>query len=307
MVSPASAVLIAAHLLLPHCSLAASLYGERDSVLRKEQRGHMSAKGELIRTEKAVLGNTSGKPKEMVQEKHKTHPWVTLNVHTKLNLTQAELEDLSRYDWPAGQAGTNHCSNPSNEVLLQSVSECMFAGEQSGAHVPPTQQFEITNDGAGWQDMHPKACFKTTCNDSSTGCYYYNLKAGGMPSGDASGTITGTPICRRPRFLKATAGTTGKCGEAAQPNGGYQALEDESLCRVAGTLLGLADGYEFRVGILNASQKLEHPVGCFIDSRDNKTYYNERTGIHSSSASYSTRTNLVGTQICNVSSVTRWT
>lgn len=308
MVLPASAVLIAAHLLLPRCSLAASLYGERDSVLRKEQREQpqkmiqMSTKGELIRTAKAALSNTSGKPREMVQQKHKTHPWVTLNVHTKLNLTQEMLEDLSRWDWPPGQEGTNLCSNPSNEVLMQSVSECMFAGEQSGATVLETARFEIGNDG-GFQDIHPKACFKTNCSESSAGCYYYNLKAGGMPSG----TIEGTPICRRPRFLKAAAGTNDKCGEVAEPSGGYQVLEDEFLCSVAGTLFGEPEAPQDRVGILNASQKLEHPVGCFIDPRDNRTYYNARTSLHTSSSTYSARTDLVGIQICNVSSVTKWT
>lgn len=234
----------------------------------------------------------------MVEDKH-FDPWMTLGIHTRMNFSEYEMKVLARYDFPLGKEGTTQCTDPTNEVLINSTTECMFAADQSGAHILDVSKFQVRNDGGGWQDKHPKGCFKDVCDKKGGVCYFDNLKAGGMPTG----TITGTPICQRPRFVKAPAGTNGQCGQVAPKSpGAYQALQDEFLCRVAGTLFGGADAQEFRVGILNASQHLDHPLGCFVDTADGITYYNPPSELSSKIPSTGVR----GIQICNVSAVTSW-
>jgi hypothetical protein len=286
-------------------SMAATIHSEKESsVVRREQRTgssnavHLSARGEFVRSAKKPRTMVTGDVHTEASVGWLEHPRMAFGVSTRLNLTDATLMELARYDFPLGEQGTNDCTHPDNEIFIDSPTECMFAADQSGAEVLDLSKFEIHNYGE-WQDRHPKGCFKDACHEAANGiCYFYNLKAGGKPTGP----ISGTPICQRPRFLFAEKDTNGRCDKVGGSGaGGYEAVMDENLCLMEGPLLGRADAPQVRAGIFNATNHLLHPAGCFLDETTNLTYYNPPVAGLTVPA-----TGVTGIQVCNVTSVTTW-
>jgi len=260
-------------LLLPHGAVGASL----------------SASGTVIRREAKptrLMDSMSMTPSgELVQSKPET-----------------EVERAADYcdvDFVLGIAASNDCAitsglNGVNHHLITTESMCKQAANEAGG----LTQLDMSI-GSGYQNLRPKGCFQQPCSevepagDTMAGdthvCYFFNGNK--ETPGNGGATIIGTPVCHRMRYLNYIAPDT-DTRDAGCPVG-YRVILEDLPCRQVQNCLGDAPGDQFRVGLSNASQHLDYPLGCFIDKVDHKIYINEASQMGRG-------TSITGTLLCKV-------
>jgi hypothetical protein len=180
--------------------------------------------------------------------------------------------DMCDLDFPLGKENKDECKGADKRILDR--TQCHESARQNKGD--DKQAFLLDSN---WFNVHPEGCFAEACDAAKvnatehpdanfTGygglCYYFNPT--GFPP---HGTITGTPVCERAKFLNATQKdiNVGGCHE------GYERIYNEFTCHKVGGCLSDPDADEFRVGIKNFSQHFDFPRGCFI-ADDGEVYYN---------------------------------
>jgi hypothetical protein len=195
------------------------------------------------------------------------------------------------YTFPLGPDNTDTCDDATHSMILDE-DMCIFAATLSGA-MTSHDSFNIQD----WDSLHPKderpqGCFKHACAEAANGvCYFYNGD-GQAPTG----TITGTKVCKAPRWLQST---TPDVAAPTCPTVGsvtYTLVDDETSCRAAASCTSIAPGTIFQIGVHNASKHLDYPRGCFVDKDDGKAYINEASSMGDPTGA------VTGTVLCNVSS-----
>jgi hypothetical protein len=242
-------VLCSVLMLLPHCSICATFV--EGQTMRRERPAtsvHLSAHGELVHQAKAHLSS----------------------------------QDYCDMDFPLGNKDTKgECkdSNPGNgDNSTKAIEEsnggeslmCEKAAELAGATVPDFT-YSIGSDD---YNKHPKGCFLHSCSqDIVKNCYFYN----GAPSQPTAATVSGTPVCFRPKYQNGTQFNS----EAPTDTGGcdtpdyavistYQDCFDYATCKNS----VVCKNQHFKIGDHNASKHLDYPKGCFQHS-DGCVYWND--------------------------------
>lgn len=232
------------------------------------------------------------------------------------------------FDYPAGVEGTCTCTHTGAagqwgaDDLILDQDECVIAAAEAGVSTTILDQsvtpFAISSD---WEEKRPKGCFKQTCaEDANKNCYFYNpigntpAKCEGtakLADGSAAPDVTGTPICKRPRFLYGTnfSGASGFPSDGGCP-AEYGVIMDRQNCSDVAKCLGLPPGPDDMpsnvelVTDLNQSRFDDFPMGCFINTGHNnfvqgKVYFNPPL------ENWLNPKNPVGQPICNVT-VQQW-
>merc|ERR1719491_556508 len=180
---------------------------------------------------------------------------------------------ICRFDFVLGRENTNVCDDTVHEKITEDttnstghiigLSMCQGAADQTGA------VFSHDTADIGKQDQHPKGCFKGRCKlfneaaEEKTACFFYN----GM-GGEPTDTVEGTPVCSRPKLVTGSANAQG-C-KAVDTD--YKVIDDEVTCEQAQNCMGTyARADEFRIGVHNASKKLDFLTGCVIAERKPRT------------------------------------
>jgi len=278
MVGTGITATILACVLLAVGTGAVTINTEKDSVVRRERHSvELTADGEIVQQ------------------------------HVKMSSQKSEPEQsdslrngLCNLDFVEGTADTSNCSddplNPTNHTIIFQESLCKAAADYSGAGQSVNGSMQLAHY---WEHKRPRGCFKESCTSSPSGaCYMINM-VGELPPNPV-----GMPICTRPRNLlgikdaQTGAATSIADKETGCPKG-YKVIDDYDKCIEVSNCLNYAGGDNFVIGTHNASRHLEYPRGCFIDNQDNKTYFNPANPVGDG-------LNVLGTPICNVSTVVRW-
>lgn len=257
-------------MLLVLVSLATIAHG-LDSVVRREpQSVHLSADGDLKR------GRDT-------QDKARDEPAALA--------ADEELSDLAicNIDFIRGPVNSTNCSDTTQHALILEESLCRQAAEYSnamaGVHAGPNSSMILP---VNYEYFKPRGCFKEACTESPTGVCYVLNEIGDWPSHPE-----GEAICSRPKNLNGTQDSNWGCPT------GYGVIDDPETCESVANCLSKTAGEPFIIGTYNASRHLDYPRGCFIDSEDDKVYYNSASPLGEG-------LNVRGTPICNVTNVVRW-
>jgi len=204
------------------------------------------------------------------------------------------------YDFPMGEEETSLCTNVAGMCAMQRPEMCAFAATQSDATVNNTA-FKI---GSPWFDHHPKGCFKAQCSEAANGvCFFWNNVANAPTA-----NITGAPVCWRPKYISGTPDSMGvdatdTTGASCSNNPDYKVIANETLCKsMTDFLPGHVLAPDFLVGtqpIVNASQHLDHPAGCFFLTNSaglNELFFNDPVAAAVAGTAVSPK----GTPLCTV-------
>lgn len=271
---------------------------------------HLGSHGELHRMKKDATHHAP-QTEKMLGELSKTAVGETVDL-AKAGKEFEELKsktkklDMCDEDFTLGDMDQNGCKSTtaSNGTVLthtkvRTLAECHEAAAQGHAHQPAATAFLISES---WFRKHPVGCFAYACTgsdgsrndtahaigDNTAGvghtCYFFN-EFGADDQLDSS--ITGTPICKRDRFLMGTSDTRGTCPlgygiinktmmaemvERTGDRGAYQ-TNAEWVCREALGCKAITPASYFLPDEVRPEFKNEEPAGCF-QSQDGVGYYN---------------------------------
>lgn len=232
--------------------------------------------------------------------------------------------------------------------LIESETTCEYAAHYTNAQIPQTCTGEgdaqtctrnlvldsqlIDTDKREFEFKRPRGCYRQYCGasaDSGGGtdktkmCYKYN-GIGDWPDVDDNKDLKDilapdvkedfAPMCKRPRNVNGTLNSKDTCPS------GYAIIKDEDTCRAAANCMGfsVASGDTFLIGQRNASQTLDHPFGCFMDSDTEIVHYNPGfwTGEEKADGTKDVIMNtlwdnggssvITGMPLCNVTTIIRW-
>jgi hypothetical protein len=269
--------------LIPRASIAATLNGERESVVRKEplSRHQVTADGDVI-------------------QEHGSQP----KLSPEEDMIKAREVDYCNDDFPVGLDMTSTCTNANadlkNEILVDSESMCWQAAIDNGAHVPAGKAtIDTWGDWQFWQAKRPMGCFKEACTGTTSTagvsiagtdtCYYFNA-VGFMPT-NISG---GQPICNRPKHVNGTNDPVS--GQPLGCPGGYAVIDDYLECEATIGCLQYNRGQNFFIGMANGSKHLDYVRGCFFEEQADgrvTVHFNNETNLGDC-------TTCKGVQICQV-------
>lgn len=183
--------------------------------------------------------------------------------------TDPDVPDIACNDeYPLGRVDTSQCAEAHHNLIVDQEM-CAQAAEMSNAGVDH-DRFVLTEE---WWEAHPRGCFAWPCfpgaSSKSGMCYFFN-PVGDDPCRNSNSThrCKGQPICYGVHYQNGTTNTNGGCPH------GYQVLMDETKCLAAASCLGFCVGTQFRMGVANASQHMDHPEGCFIHEDEGCLYFN---------------------------------
>jgi len=272
MVSTGITASILAYVLLAVRAVAVTINTEKDSVVRRERHSvELTADGEIVHQD-------AHRPRSLVEMgSQKSEP----------EQSDSLRSDECNTDFVEGTVDTSNCSDATQHDMILQESMCKDAARYSGAGESVNGSMQLVHT---WEHRRPRGCFKESCSTTASPsgvCYRINL------IGDWPTHPEGMPICTRPRNLLGL-----KNAQASCPTG-YKVIDDEDTCMTVSNCLQLRAGDNFVIGTHNATRHLDYPRGCFIDNQDNKTYFNPANPVGEG-------VNVLGTPICNVSTVLRW-
>lgn len=220
-------------------------------------------------------------------------------------------------DYPVGKVGENGCKQ-SNHSKITQRAECRDAANEAGGAGAGAPEDTIFVLDETWYNRRPLDCFALDCSEhaDSSGkegiCYFMNESPYTPDAIEA-----GTPVCSRPKYANGTSVPNGihngcpggyepiQCSTATSEGAASTCnVQHGDACQIAAQCLGepAATG-NFRVGISNASEHNDFPLGCHFNLVDNKVYFNfVATGFESPSRAAPE----TAVPICVVSSTTSW-
>lgn len=252
---------------------AATLYSDKDSVVRREPSSSVQLDG---RGWMAELDKSSPKKDDAAQWEDKT-------------VDAASAKQFCNIDFAMGPSNSTSCSGVGTVMI--DPGWCEEAANLSGVEYGPEV---VTNTGHRLEYKHPKGCFKDSCGSSSSksACYFYN-PIDELPE-VSNPEFSGQIVCWRHKHAHGTPDKHGGCPS------GYQVIDDEWQCRESAECLDYVLGSPFNIGggsYANASKHREYVRGCLYLKEDGvtKVYYNAPNEMGEGPVTK-------GTNLCNVSS-----
>jgi len=212
--------------------------------------------------------------------------------------TQGQAEavagaDFCRYDYTLGEENSKECEADSQHHLILQEEMCIQAAKQAHAGTE-TGRFKLDTVD---KPNHPKGCFymkNCAAGARTKDCFFFN----GVEPEPNGATITGTPVCSRPKYKMGTKDSVGGAADGNCPVG-YSVIMHQLTCAATATCLSKACPLKAqRVGEHNASRQMDYPIGCFVDPDDGCMYFNPTTPINGGTPSAPR-----GVPVCNVSTV----
>jgi hypothetical protein len=176
--------------------------------------------------------------------------------------------DKCRDAFEYGSLDSNTCLHAGSE-LIDDMTLCSEAAKEMNFGLEPDKEKIPWN----YFDQYPEGCFHAPCNESTSGCLFYN------PDGDIPHNPTGLPVCSKPRYAY------GQEGSESCPSR-YEAMSRDA-CQGAAMCLGDEEDNDFE--IQPEDQHLYVP-GCSLHNTTGflRVHWNPPLGFYTQPAANAT-------------------